>query len=191
MVGFVSDAYGLGHFLETLPTGERAVSHGGENTGWILQVYSVPEAGEGLVVLTNSERSLRVVARIIGIWARWCGFRSTRMSRTFAILAAVVQVIAALLAVGTAWLAWRLGQGLLAGERRLAPLARQTWGKRLSQVTGAGVLVTGWLLVGDVVLLPLLPVLAPWLAAAMIGCATMLVLNALLPSFREGQASTE
>jgi len=31
--GMVFDFYGFGHFIETLPTGEKAVSHGGRGPG--------------------------------------------------------------------------------------------------------------------------------------------------------------
>ncbi len=181
MTGFVSESYGLGHFLETLPTGEQAISHGGENAGWLLYYYAVPEAGEGLVVLTNSERSMHFNARIIGVWARWCGFHSTQMSRTFSMLAAVVRWLIILIGGWVLWLAWRLGQGLLVGKRRLAPFARQAWRIRLLQVIGAGLLAVARSRVGQSIVLPLLPVLGQWLIAAALGCAVLLLLSALFP----------
>ena len=77
--GLVFDAYGLGHFLEQLPTGQRAVSHGGQGTGWMTHFHAVPETGDGIVILSNSQRSWPVFAYLLKGWAQWCGFDSVGM----------------------------------------------------------------------------------------------------------------
>src|SRR5690606_26332007 len=50
---FVADAYGAGHFTEELRDGRLAVWHGGQGHGWMSHFHAVPEAGDGIVILTN------------------------------------------------------------------------------------------------------------------------------------------
>jgi len=76
-----ADSYGLGHFIETSPSGAVMISHGGENEGWISHYCIVPCTGDGILILTNSERSHHLVASVIGRWARLSGFGTPRMSR--------------------------------------------------------------------------------------------------------------
>ena len=56
LFGFAADGYGLGHFTEELSDGRRAVWHGGQGYGWMSHMHLVPETGDGLIVLTNSQR---------------------------------------------------------------------------------------------------------------------------------------
>ena len=58
----VFDAYGLGYYLENLPNGEWAVSHGGQGGGVMTHFHSFPETGDGIVILTNSQRSWPFIA---------------------------------------------------------------------------------------------------------------------------------
>ncbi len=77
----VFDAYGLGHYIETLPHGERAISHGGQGTGIMTHFHAVPETGDAIVILTNSQRSWPFISYLLRDWARWRGFESIGMSR--------------------------------------------------------------------------------------------------------------
>ncbi|VAX20440.1 D-alanyl-D-alanine carboxypeptidase [hydrothermal vent metagenome] len=76
----VADAYGFGHFIEELSNG-RAVWHGGQGHGWMSHFHLLPESGEGIVILTNSQRSWPVIAEILNNWARWKGLGSLKMGR--------------------------------------------------------------------------------------------------------------
>lgn len=72
--GLVFDSYGLGHYTETLPGGLTAISHGGQGSGIMTHYHSVPESGDGLVILTNSQRSWPFIAALLGDWGAWRGF---------------------------------------------------------------------------------------------------------------------
>lgn len=74
------DYYGLGHFIEILPGGKKAIAAGGQGTGWMTHFHSVPEIGDGIVILTNSQRSWPLFAYILNDWAKWSGFGSVGMS---------------------------------------------------------------------------------------------------------------
>lgn len=79
--GLVFDSYGLGHYLETLPNGQQAVSHGGQGTGIMTHFHAVPEAGDAIVILTNSQRSWPFISYLLRDWATWCGYPSVGMGR--------------------------------------------------------------------------------------------------------------
>lgn len=74
------DYYGLGHFIEKLPAGKKAIAAGGQGTGWMTHFHSVPETGDGIIILTNSQRSWPPFAYILNDWAKWNGFGSVGMS---------------------------------------------------------------------------------------------------------------
>jgi CubicO group peptidase (beta-lactamase class C family) len=75
----VSEYYGLGHFIETLPNGKMAVFSGGQGNGWMTHFHLVPETGDGMVILTNSSRSWPLISHILSDWAEWSGFGSVGM----------------------------------------------------------------------------------------------------------------
>ena len=77
----VFDSYGLGYYLEGLNGGITAAAHGGQGTGWMTHFHSVPETGDGIVIMTNSQRSWPLFAYILSDWAKWNGFDSLGMSR--------------------------------------------------------------------------------------------------------------
>jgi len=77
----VFDAYGFGYYTERLSDGKQAVSHGGQGTGWMSHFHAVPETGDAIVILTNSQRSWPFISSIVNGWARWRGFSSPGMTR--------------------------------------------------------------------------------------------------------------
>ncbi len=81
LFGLVADFYGFGHFIETLPGGQKAVWHGGQGHGWMTHFHLVPESGAGIVILTNSQRSWPLIAGILTDWAKWNDFESVKFSR--------------------------------------------------------------------------------------------------------------
>ncbi len=79
--GVVFDAYGFGHFVETLPNGARSVSHGGQGSGIMTHMQVVPETGDAIVILTNSQRSWPFIAYLLSDWAHWRGFLAIGMGK--------------------------------------------------------------------------------------------------------------
>jgi CubicO group peptidase (beta-lactamase class C family) len=79
--GLVFDAYGLGHYIETLPNGKKAIAHGGQGTGIMTHFHAVPETSDAIVILTNSQRSWPFISYLLRDWARWRGFESIGMGR--------------------------------------------------------------------------------------------------------------
>lgn len=84
--GFVADSYGYGHFIETLPGGQKAVWHGGQGHGWMTHFHLVPETGDAIVVFTNSQRSWPLIAGILDDWSRWEGYGPVKFSRIVALV---------------------------------------------------------------------------------------------------------
>lgn len=65
LYGIAFNSYGLGHFIEYLPEGLKAVSHGGQGHGWMTHFHFIPEMGDGIVILTNSQRSWPLIAGVL------------------------------------------------------------------------------------------------------------------------------
>ncbi|HSM24092.1 MAG TPA: serine hydrolase, partial [Anaerolineaceae bacterium] len=77
----VFDGYGFGHYIENLQDGTVAISHGGQGTGWMTHYHAVPESGDGIVILTNSQRSWPMIAYLLTDWAHWAGLPAPGMSK--------------------------------------------------------------------------------------------------------------
>ncbi len=60
-----ADKYGLGYITERLSDGTRFVWHNGGNRGWNSAFAAVPELGEGIVILTNSDTGAYLVDQVI------------------------------------------------------------------------------------------------------------------------------
>jgi CubicO group peptidase (beta-lactamase class C family) len=130
--GLVFDSYGLGHYLETLPNGKKAISHGGQGTGIMTHFHAVPESGDAIVILTNSQRSWPFIAYLLSDWATWRGFPSVGMGRIIwgkYLLWAVTGLVWAFVLLQ----ALRLARGILKGTRQ-ATLPHYFQPLRLAQV---------------------------------------------------------
>lgn len=179
--GYASDAYGLGHFVETLPDGQQAVAHGGQGAGSWTWYHSVPDTGDGIVILTNSERSLRLIADVVGEWAHHRGFSSVSLTRTYSRVETAVRVATGIFGVAALGGAWRLGGGLRSNTREFAPSARRF---RLRRILIVAVALTGvslWWSVGYPTAELFLPGLARWLGGTLSIAAVVLFLLALFP----------
>lgn len=183
LYGLAFDAYGYGHFIERFPDGRRAVSHGGQGTGWMTHFHSVPETGDGIVILTNSQRSWPFFAEILGDWAAWCGLPGVGMGlivKGQKILWALI-VLAALAVIAQAA---RLARDVERGRRSFAPLASSHRRFRAAQFALAlalsGVLV--WALSLDYLFLTsAFPIAAVWLGYATAAAAAVLAASAVMP----------
>lgn len=73
LFGFAADQYGLGLFIEKLPSGETTVWHGGQGHGWMTHFHALPEEGAALIILTNSQRSWPFLGEVLSLWADYRG----------------------------------------------------------------------------------------------------------------------
>ena len=183
LFGIVADGYGLGHFIEELPGGRQAVWHGGQGHGWMSHFHAVPQTGDGIVILTNSQRSWPFIARLLGDWARWSGIGSVKMGRILYGIAAL-QLFTGAVVLISIWLAYRLTGEVMGGRRRFAPLSREWRGFRLTGFAlGAGLIAAllwgaaqPYLMVSSI-----FPVASGQAGWALFVLAVILIFQALLP----------
>ncbi|NLY72045.1 MAG: beta-lactamase family protein, partial [Clostridiales bacterium] len=79
--GLIFEAYGFGHYIEKLPNGALSVSHGGQGNGIMTHFQAVPETGDAIIILTNSQRSWPFIAYVLSDWAQLRAFPSVGMGR--------------------------------------------------------------------------------------------------------------
>jgi CubicO group peptidase (beta-lactamase class C family) len=96
----VADSYGLGHFLETLPGGDQAVFHGGQGLGWMTHFHILPDRREGIVIVTNSQRSWPLIAAVLKDWSVWTVAGPVGMSRILTATRILRAVIILLISLG-------------------------------------------------------------------------------------------
>lgn len=181
--GLVFDSYGLGHYIENLPTGKQAVSHGGQGGGYMTHFHSVPETGDAIVILTNSQRSWPFISYILTDWAKWSGFDFVGMGRII-LGQKMLWTLSGLIWFMILWQTGRLGQGLIAGIRKYAPFSRQSRLFRLVQVGSAAILMAGllWCRSQDYLLVSsVFPTVSSWLGSSGFIFAVILLLSALFP----------
>jgi CubicO group peptidase (beta-lactamase class C family) len=65
------EAWGLGYNLLALPDGSELIKHGGSNAGWRAFFEAVPEWGDGIVVLTNSENGMALIEEVVTVVSAW------------------------------------------------------------------------------------------------------------------------
>ena len=179
--GLVADWYGLGHFLERLPAGGLAAWHGGQGLGWMAHFHAVPDTGDGIVILTNSQRSWPVIATVLGEWARWSGIGSVKfavISLGVALLWLLVALLAAATVVGAAYIL----RGLLVGDRSFHPFARCCRVKRAAAFV-MGCATGAWLVWASaqpyLMVTSVFPGVTDW-AATVLGCfAVVLIASSL------------
>ncbi len=167
--GAVFPHYGFGHFMETLHSGQRAVSHGGQGTGWMTHFHLIPERGDGIVIITNSQRSWPLFAAILTEWGKAYGAGPVGMT-SILYLQKAVWIVVGLIVLLAPYLAYRL---------RFRRPSR--WG---SVVEGAvGLLILAVLVYASrldyVVLQSILPRLYSYLTASLAFLAFTLLVRAL------------
>jgi CubicO group peptidase (beta-lactamase class C family) len=153
----VADGYGLGHFTETLPDGRAALWHGGQGYGWMSHMHLMPESGDGIVILSNSQRAWPLFAMILRDWSDSLGVAPVGMARVLWAEAAARVAMAALLTV-TVLTFWRV---IAAGPRRRT--------LRIGAAVVGGILILWPILAGMqdyLFLFSILPGLWPCFAAA-------------------------
>lgn len=157
LFGFAADGYGLGHFTETLSDGRAAVWHGGQGYGWMSHMHLVPDSGEGIVILANSQRAWPLFAMILKEWSGHLGVTPVGMSRVLWAEVGARVLIGLMLAASLLALWWRVG------------------GRPARRAVRFGAGVVGCILIlwplwagmqDYLFLFSILPGLWPWLAAA-------------------------
>jgi CubicO group peptidase (beta-lactamase class C family) len=136
----VADSYGFGHFIENLSDGRQAVWHGGQGHGWMTHFHAIPEFGEGIVILTNSQRSWPFLAEVLINWSRWVGLDGVKFGR-IAYTTTAVKMLIWVIVLFSLLLVYLLIKGLRSGGRRWAPLSRVSRAVRLLKASlGIGVI---------------------------------------------------
>lgn len=172
LFGFAADGYGLGHFIEKLSDGRQAVWHGGQGHGWMSHLHIVPDSGDGIVTLSNSQRAWPLFAVILRDWSESLGVAPVGMSRVLwaerGARSAIVLVVAA--AALAFWIALRRRPRLRAVRFTVGGMA------------AALILWPLWAATQDYVFLfSILPGLWPWLASASGFAGLSLAAAALAP----------
>lgn len=177
----VADAYGCGHFIEVLPDGRQAVWHGGQGHGWMSHFHIIPESGDGIVILTNSQRSWPLLAEILRDWAVWSGAKQVKFSRitqanhAFLGLTGVIFLLAV-------WQTYRLLRGIHQGSQCFAPFAFESSKRRFLQaIIGFSVLAALWWANAQPYLFvsSIFPDKTIWAALALIALSTSMIASAL------------
>lgn len=185
--GLAFDSYGLGHFVENVSSNQKAVSHGGQGTGWMTHFCSVPETGDGIVILTNSQRSWPFFAYILSDWAKWSGFTSVGMGRI--ILAKnILWTLLVLIWAIISWQVGRLAREVISRRRKFAPLSSESRPLRVVQSSTAVILfsILLWGVNQDYLFITsLFPIASSYLGFSIVAAAVVLLLSALFPCIEE------
>jgi CubicO group peptidase (beta-lactamase class C family) len=113
-----SDAYGFGYFVETLPSGQKVISHMGGNPGWLSEFAAIPETGDGIVVFTNITHGHAVFADVVTEWTDWLGVGRVRVAGTILFSRYVFDLISTFLGVGGLLLISPVAAGLVIRKRK-------------------------------------------------------------------------
>ena len=179
----VFDSYGLGHFIEDLSNGNKAISHGGQGTGWMTHFHSVPQTGDGIVILTNSQRSWPVFAYILGDWAQWIGLSSVGMEKIILGRKILCFLIIFLLLI-LSWQAYQLVKSIISGNRRFAPFLKESRFLRLVQFGLFIILLSGfwWAIQQDYLFVSsVFPIVSTWLGFLLLLSVVILLFLILFP----------
>jgi CubicO group peptidase (beta-lactamase class C family) len=175
--GLVFNAYGLGHYIEMLPNGFLSVSHGGQGNGIMTHFQAVPETGDAIVILTNSQRSWPFIAYLLSDWARWRAFPSVGMSKILFGQYGLSAVIGVLLSASL----------LMVLQMVLAICPQNRASFRLVRV-GLSLLLLGaliWCSCQEYLFISsVFPVLAVWLAGAVLIFSLVLLISVFMPCIR-------
>lgn len=182
---FVAESYGLGHFIDLLPDGKISVFSGGQGHGWMTHFQSVPETGDGIVILTNSQRSWPFISTVVKEWAEWNGIPSIGM-RYIADAVKGIRIIIGGMILGLLITGWRLGQNIWSKHRRFAPFSNQKILLRMLQFLLFAV-ITGTLLWVESMdyffMFSVFPVTSVWLTYTLLFTAFLFLIVSLFPPY--------
>lgn len=183
--GLATDGAGLGFFVETLADGNQAVMNGGQGAGSWNWFHAVPETGNGIVILTNSERSLQLIADVVEAWIEQSGFPTVSLTRARRWVRLPVWILVGI-AVG---LSLRLVYGGITGKRSFAPLSERDRSIRVI-LAGLGLATFGlWWTLGRETVAFFLPVIAEWVGLALSVVVVLLLMTVLFPRTDRGETT--
>lgn len=164
-----ADGAAPGHFIEYFKqNGEvKGVFNAGEGPGSLALTYFFPEREEGIVILTNSNRSWPLLLELVGRWAESRELPQPTMSRAFAMIAIAAQVLIFVIVALAIFNIWRLVTGYRDGDLIFSPRTQVHLKKRLAKIGLAFALVIGWRILGAVIVTNLLPVLYNYIGLAL------------------------
>lgn len=179
--GLVFDGYGMGYYLEKLPNGDRSVANGGQGGGVMTYFHYVPETGEGIVILTNSQRSWPFFGRIIDDWARWNGYERAGFGKIVMaerLLWTLIGILFIVFSMGM----YKLSKGLAVGKIKLWASAPLSMHRKLLRMLISIIILIGliWAAIQDYLFITaVFPIASTWLGAVM----WLLALEHLLLTF--------
>lgn len=189
--GLVADAYGYGHFIETLPNGKKAFWHGGQGHGWMTHFHGVPETGDGIIILTNSQRSWPFMASVLNDWSSWRGFGPVKFGRITKAVTGL-RIIIGLIILITVWRAVQVGCGIIIGRRKPIFLLQLVSKTHVTEfLVGMGILtILLWAASKEYLFVTsILPVGAVWLGWVLLFLSLTLLSSAMWPVVREDKGS--
>ncbi len=184
LYGLVFEGYGLGHFIEVLSNGERALSHGGQGTGWMTHFHSIPESGDGIVILSNSQRTWPVFATLLQDWSNWSGFSPVGMSRLLLGQKLLWLLIAGLIFFSL-WKIWELIEDLVKGKRQFLVYAKGISIRPIILIVVALTLLIVVYLAVNMTYQPLFsifPVASYWFFSVLVGLCFVLLFLGFFPA---------
>ena len=190
---FVADYYGLGHFIEILPNGKRAVFGGGQGNGWMTHFHLVPETGDGIVILTNSSRSWPLISHILSDWAEWSGYGSVGMG-IIAKAMSGFRILIFIILSGALLQLWRLIRGYKRGGRRVELKIRDFSVGQFLQIALVVILaaVVIWSATREYLFIrSVFPGASDWFFGAIVFLALVIFVSALIPKRGNTRGSTE
>ena len=179
----ISDSYGLGHFLETLPQDGTAFWHGGQGHGWMTHFHAVPETGKAIVILTNSQRSWPLFARVLRAWSDHNGTGALGMEIIIT-GARALGALTALFLTLVLWGALKLVKDLRTGKRHLGSRRPEIQLQSMLQI-GFGLTITGgliWFFNQEYTFLSVVfPRTTPWVGRSLGAAALLLICQGFFP----------
>ena len=183
MYGLVFDAYGFGYFIEELANGKKAISHGGQGTGWMTHFHSIPESGDGIVILSNSQRTWPAFAAILRDWSNWAGISQVGMTKII-LGQRLLWAFIAFLLFFIIWKIWFLIEDLFEGKRKFRLFGRESSVWRMSLVIFALFILIAVYLAVNMTYQPLFsifPVASNWFFSVISVFACVLLLLGFFP----------
>lgn len=187
LFGLTAEACGLGHFIEQTSDGRRAIWHGGQGHGWMTDFHSIPDDGDGIVIMANSQRSWPMIGQILADWSEWNDVEPVGFS-IVARVSAASRVAIAVFALVTTSLLWRLATGIKSGRRRPTPWAKETMIPRLGRglIGLALIAAVAWDMAKEYSFYSsILPGTLGWLRASVIALGLTLFIAAMIPVTQE------
>ena len=181
--GLVFDSYGMGYYIENLPGGIKSIANGGQGYGVMTHLQYVPGTGDGIVILTNSQRSWPFFALILTDWAEWCGFKSVGMG-VITGAGLFLWLIIGLCIFIALWQVWRPRRGLLSGSRSFAPFSRASRFARILEIMLSLSIfpVLLWAVNQEYLFLSsVFPVASVWLGYSLLALASVLFFSSMFP----------